>query len=564
MRTRLAAVVSTLLPLLLLLLLAVLPCAAIDRARYRELNGKVRAAAKQQDWQGARDVLTTLGKELPAPTPRYLLQVASVEARLGHKDEALKWLVRYAAMGLAYDVAGDDDLKPLLAEPGFAKIAEAMKARTAPVSSSEMYCALDLVDVMPEDITHDGSGFIVSSVQHHTLYRLHAPKADDVACEATEVPLEEAAKRWPTLAVSADAARKLLWFSTSAMPGFADIPKEDEGKAALVAMNTKGQVARRWNLEADSPAVLGDMTLAADGTIYITDSVSGGVYRVRGDVKTANMERIADGLFSPQTPALSADKKRLFVADYSMGIAVIDLAGGKPVEYMPHPEDVAVTGIDGLYLVGDSLIAIQNGTEPARVLRLKLDAAQQRIVSAEVMEQGGERLGDPTHAVVVDGWLYVIANVGWGKVDDSGQLKSGENFTAPAVLRFALKGHRPSRQATSSAPSSGWRAARRDRWCAARCRGRRMQSRSRVPGPSLAIAQARNRQCCGAASRRQRRDHAGPSSRRWRLTWGQLASRACLFAATAREVASCRARRRQTSFPSWRCAAQSPRWNERR
>jgi len=423
-----------------MLLIAILPCTAIDRARYRELNGKVRAAAKQQDWQGARDVLTTLGKELPAPTPRYLLQVASVEARMGHKDEALKWLARYAAMGLAYDVAGDDDLKPLLAEPGFAKIAETMKARTEPVSTGEMYCALALVDVMPEDITHDSSGFIVSSVQHHTLYRLHAPKADDVACDATELPIEEAAKRWPTLAVSVDAQRKLLWFSTSAMPGFADIPKEDEGKAALVAINSKGQVARRWTIGPDSPAVLGDMTLAPDGTIYITDSVSGGVYRLRGDVKTAAMEKIADGLFSPQTPALSADKKRLFVADYSMGIAMINVAGSKPVEYMPHPEDMAVTGIDGLYLVGDSLIAIQNGTEPARVLRLRLDGAQQKIVSAEVMEQGGERLGDPTHAVVVDGWLYVIANVGWSKVDDSGKLKSGEHFTAPSVLRFPLSG----------------------------------------------------------------------------------------------------------------------------
>jgi hypothetical protein len=366
--------------------------------------------------------------------------VASVETHLGHKDEALKWLARYAAMGIAYDVAADDDLKPLLAEPGFSKIADTMKTRTAPIATSEMYCALAMVDAMPEDITHDGAGFIVSSVQHHTLYRLRPPKRGDVACEVQEVQLEDAAQRWPTLAVAADAPRKLLWLTTSAMPGFTDIPKEDEGKAALLAINAKGQVARRWNL--DGPAVLGDMTLTPDGTIYVTDSIGGGVYHLRwgsnNDMKTAKLERIADGLFSPQTPVLAADKKRLFVADYSMGIAVIDLAGGKPVEYLPHPEDVAVTGIDGLYLVGDSLIAIQNGTEPARILRLKMDGAQRQIVSAEVMEQGGERLGDPTHAVAVDGWLYVIANVGWNKVDDSGKLKSGENFTAPSVLRFPI------------------------------------------------------------------------------------------------------------------------------
>ncbi|MDP9268773.1 MAG: hypothetical protein M3P27_10685 [Acidobacteriota bacterium] len=454
MRTRFAA--------LFLLLLFVFPRAAhpIDRARYRELNAKARALAKQQDWQGVREVLTTLGQELPAPTPRYLLTVASVETHLGHKDEALKWLARYAAMGLAYDVAADDDLKPLLAEPGFAKIAATMSARTAPITTSEMYCALAMVDGMPEDITHDGAGFVVSSVQHRTLYRLRPPQAGDVACELQEVPLEEAAKHWPTLAVAADGPRRLLWLTTSAMPGFSDFPKEDEGKAALLAVNSRGQITRRFDFATAEPAVLGDMTLAPDGTIYVTDSVGGGVYRVRievpggkspggnspsgkspgGKSKTSKIEKLADGLFSPQTPVLAADQKRLFVADYSMGIAVIDLAGGKPVAYMPHPEDIAVTGIDGLYLAGDALIAIQNGTEPARVVRLRLDGQQRQIVSAEVMEQGGERLGDPTHAVVVEGWLYVIGNVGWNKVDASGKLKAGQDFTAPVVLRFPLNG----------------------------------------------------------------------------------------------------------------------------
>jgi hypothetical protein len=425
---------------LLLLLLSALPGAAIDRAHYRELNGKARALAKQQDWQGVRDVLTELGKELPAPTPRYLLTVASIETHLGHKEEALRWLARYAAMGIAYDVAADDDLKPLVAEPGFAAIAATMKSRTAPIANGEVYCSLAILDGMPEDLTHDAFGFLVSSVQHHTVYRLRAPKSGEVVCDANELPLEDAAKHWPTLALTADAKRKLLWLSTSAMPGFTSFPKEDEGKAALLAINERGRVAQRFDLASDSAAVLGDMTVAPDGTIYITDSVGGGVYRLRGhshgDLTAATLEKIAGGLFSPQTPAVAADKKRLFVADYSMGIAVVDLAGGKPVEYLAHPEDIALTGIDGLYLVGDSLIAIQNGTEPERILRLRLDGAQQKVVSAEVLEQGGERLGDPTHAAVVDGWLYVIANVGWNKVDDSGKLKAGEKFTAPVVLRF--------------------------------------------------------------------------------------------------------------------------------
>jgi hypothetical protein len=430
-------------PLALLLVLAfALPSLAVDKAHYRELNAKARALAKQGDWKGVRAVLDDLGKELPAPTPRYLLTVASVETHLGHKDEALKWLAKYAATGLQYDVAGDDDLKPLAGEPGLARIVEQMKTNSRTVDAGELACSLPMTDVMPEDITSDGGGFIVSSIQHHTLYRVRLPQGDEVACDMEDLHLEESAQRWPILAVSYDVRRNLIWASTSVMPGFAGIAKEDEGKAALVAIDAKGQVARRWPLDSDAPAVLGDMTLAPDGAVYVTDSIGGGVYRVRLEgkdtaaaLRVAKLEKVADGLFSPQTPALAADRKRLFVADYTMGIAVVDLASGK-VEYLAHPDDVAVTGIDGMYLTGDSLLAIQNGTAPERILRLKLDGAQRSIVSAEVVAQASDKTADATHAVLKDGTFYVITNVGWAKVGDDGQLKDGEKFTAPRILRL--------------------------------------------------------------------------------------------------------------------------------
>ena len=38
---------------------------AIDKARYRELFQKLSEAAKQKDWQGARDVLTKSDASCP-------------------------------------------------------------------------------------------------------------------------------------------------------------------------------------------------------------------------------------------------------------------------------------------------------------------------------------------------------------------------------------------------------------------------------------------------------------------------------------------------------------------
>jgi DNA-binding beta-propeller fold protein YncE len=243
------------------------------------------------------------------------------------------------------------------------------------------------------------------------------------------------------MAISFDPTRKVLWMTASAMPGFSGFPKEDSGKAQLMEIDpASGKVLHRFDPPAKGPTVLGDMSVTADGTVYVTDSVGGGVYRLHGDLQTTKLEKIAEGLFSPQTPVLARDGKRLFIADYSMGVAVIDLpAPGATarVNYLPHPENVAVVALDGLYLDGDSLIGIQNGIDPIRIMRFKLNPAQTEITGAEVIEQATERMGDPTHAVLVNGQFYVSANVGWSKVDDdTGKLKDGEKFTPPVLLRF--------------------------------------------------------------------------------------------------------------------------------
>ena len=423
---------------------------AIDKTRYRELFQKFGEAAKQKNWQAARDVLTEIGRELPAPTPRYLLSMATVEARLGHKDEALKWIEKYVATGLSFDPSRDEDLKALMSAGTGMNIAALMKERSLPVTNAEFVCELPQANTMPEDIAYlkssdakSAGSFYVSSIQHHTVYRVSLPKAGSRQCAMEELPLPPDAKRWPTLALSADPTRNVLWVAASAMPGFSGIAKEDEGKAVLLEIDpTSGKVLHRFDPKTTGPAVLGDMCVTDQGAVYVTDSVGGGVYRLQGDLQTAKLEKIADGLFSPQTPVLSRDGKRLFVADYTMGIAVIDLPAvgvalnpSAKLNYLPHPENVAVVGLDGLYRSGDSLIGIQNGTQPERILRFQMNPAQTEITGAQVIHQIGQL--DPTHAVEMDGWFYATANVGWSKVDDNtGQLKPGEKFTPPVLLKF--------------------------------------------------------------------------------------------------------------------------------
>lgn len=121
--------------------------------------------------------MTEIARELPAPTPRYLLSVATIEARLGHKDEALRWIEKYVATRLSFDSSKDADLKILMSAGTGEKLAGLMNEHTLPVTNAEFVCELPQGNTMPEDIADLNSSdaksagsFYVSSIQHHLLF----------------------------------------------------------------------------------------------------------------------------------------------------------------------------------------------------------------------------------------------------------------------------------------------------------------------------------------------------------------------------------------------------------
>jgi hypothetical protein len=184
-----------------------------------------------------------------------------------------------------------------------------------------------------------------------------------------------------------------------------------------------------YDLPVDGPQhVLGDMTLDASGNAIVSDGAGGGVYtidRERGVLSAL----IPPGTFqSPQNPAVAPDG-RIFVADYAMGVATIDPAT-HAVSWLAHADTVALNGIDGMYLVGHVLYAIQNGTNPERVTRFVLDPDLRRVVTWSVVERATPGLGDPTHAVVVGNDLIFIANSGWDRFGDDGHITNPKGTPA--------------------------------------------------------------------------------------------------------------------------------------
>jgi len=237
------------------------------------------------------------------------------------------------------------------------------------------------------------------------------------------------------LAIKIDSRRRVLWATEVALDGFATVAKEDWGRSAVLQYDLRsGKLKHR--IEGPSKAALGDMALDANGDAIVSDGEHGGVYRVNGS--TQQIQRIDGGDFvSPQTPAVLSDGRHILVPDYVRGIGVLDIHD-KRVMWIPMEGRYVLSGIDGLYAFGDTLIATQNGSSPERVVRFTVDQAKSRILSESVIERATPTLGDPTHGVVVGDYFYYLANSGWDALDDHGVVIKGKTLTAPIVMRAKL------------------------------------------------------------------------------------------------------------------------------
>ncbi len=217
-------------------------------------------------------------------------------------------------------------------------------------------------------------------------------------------------------------------------------PKSDWGRSALVCFDLRtGAVVRR--IEGPAKSALGDMALTPEGVPIVSDGDGGGIYRVAdGRLQLINSR----DFISPQTPEVLADGEHVLVPDYARGIGLLDLKTSQ-VAWLNYQQgnqargiDVALNGIDGLYLNRGSLLLTQNGTSPERVIRLRLNPSLTRVVSQEIIEQATTTLGDPTHGVIVGDYFYYIANSGWSKLDQHGDVKPGSKLTPVRLMRFTL------------------------------------------------------------------------------------------------------------------------------
>jgi sugar lactone lactonase YvrE len=431
MKTRILAA-ALLIPLSIAEGMAQVPEDAVTQGR--GAFQRAQSAYLQEDYQAYRKAMVEAVRLRPRQ-PTYLYNLAGAEALTGHPEEALKWLQRVAAMGMALPAAQDDDFTSLRGTAGFAKAVEQLKRNAQPVGKGRSLFRVHEKGLIPEGLARDpvSGDFFLGSVRQRKILRIDGRTFQ---VRNFSAPADALAG---VFGMRVDPARGVLWACSSPIAEMEGFKKGESGGAGVFGYDLKsGKLIGRHLAPAGSGEhVFGDLAVDAQGTVYLSDSVSPGLWVLPAGQQELRPYLVPGPFSSPQGLDFSADGKALLVADYSSGIFSVELST-KRVSLLDSPENSTLLGIDGIYTRGAGIVAVQNGTQPNRVLSLTLSRSGKKIDRVAVLESATEALSAPTLGALDKSRFFVVSNSDWDAFDSAQSTMRPEKTQFPAILQLEL------------------------------------------------------------------------------------------------------------------------------
>ena len=353
-----------------------------------------------------------------APThPGIVYQLARVFAKKGQPDSAITWLRRLGTMGDTRDPNADTAFTRLRARPGYADARNRLLSNRLPILDGKVAFEISDPDFIPEGIVYDSTrGRLLAGSLSHRVVSALVPDEDPITFVKDPAMLR-------VVGIHIDHRRRRLWFATwgpdsTRAARAAELPSRT--RLFLADLQT-GRVVRSWTPNGGRPGhLLNDFVVVDDGTLYITDTEQGDIYRLRSPDDTLEMFVATDhGRFTVANGITSTPDGRTLYVAFLEGIMRVDVAT-RAITQMPAPDSVTTASIDGLYWYRGSLVAVQGLPTLQRVVRYELSADGTQITSSAVLERGPGVVEQPTTGVFVGSKFYYVANSQYGRMPDRG------------------------------------------------------------------------------------------------------------------------------------------------
>jgi DNA-binding beta-propeller fold protein YncE len=346
--------------------------------------------------------------------------MALSNARVGNLKQALNNLRDALAATPWLDPATEPDFRALQSCNAFRELVQRVETKYPPISAGKSIFTVAQKDLIPEGLTVDSSTgtFYLSSIYHRKIIKIARDgKVTDFVPEGKDGLLS-------VLGIHVDPADRSIWAAS-----------ERAGSAALFHFDVAGNTISSFAPKDPGKHLFNDLVITPAEDVYVTDSENGSIYKLAHGATDLVRIGLGSRLY-PNGIAVSDDGRVLYVA-HAFGIARIDVGSGA-VRELDAPKRISLAQIDGLYYWHGSLIAIQNGFGPNRIVQLQLTPDGDAVSSGKLLEFRSETLELPTTGAIYKGWFYYVVN---SQIDheEDGKLKDPEHLKPVRIARLRLR-----------------------------------------------------------------------------------------------------------------------------
>ena len=317
--------------------------------------------------------------------------------------------------------------------------ADVEAAQSNRTNTSKVAFEIPEADLIPEGIAYDAKTetFFVSSTYKRKIV------AVDSNGKSTDFATNETSKLFGVVGMRADTERRILWALSShagdGMP-MENMEPEEQGMSRVHKFNIDtGEELKTFELDnSHGRHFLNDLTIAKNGDVYITDTVTKRIYKIDHKTEELNLFFQLDDSMSPNGIDITDDQNYVFIAVYGGSNVVRLNLKTKALQVIGMPKGEKMIA-DGLYIYGNHLITVQPRNEGKIVSKFYLDDKLENITTYNVLNTHNPNLSQPTTGVIVEDDFYFIANSQlqlfkriYNKEDDSSELKN------PVILKVPI------------------------------------------------------------------------------------------------------------------------------
>lgn len=408
---------------------------------------KLAAIYKQN---GDVERLTWVLRRLIALRPHTVelkLALAMAYAQQGDKSRTYETLLAMQKQGVGYDLSANKNFDKVADTEVWKYVVQSLQENLKPFGEGKVAFTLPKGDHLYESLAFDPQRkqFLVGSVRDGTIQLVGKDgKLQDFIAPTADNGL------WSVYAMAVVPEDDALYVASTSSVYFKDFKKDDYGKAGVFKFKlSSGKLVEKYLLAPDGDArTLSSLAAGRGGLVFAADGLRNQIYRLDGRELKLMVQN--PQLTSIRGLALDGDGKKLYFADYSLGLFGVDLAAGKGFDVEFDPATLVLGGIDGLYWYQHALVAIENGMTPHRVMRLSLSADGHKISRAVPLDAGNPEFKLPTYGAIDGDGLYFIANSQKSAYGTYGTPKDDAKLEAVRVFRSDLTFNQG-----SSEPSGG-------------------------------------------------------------------------------------------------------------